>query len=95
MSSKWHPVEVLCACCGELGQHGGRWLCRACHQRHRNAGTLNQHPVVGHPLPTLWRIESYAELRGRGLSVQEAAERLDVTHRTGWRYEARIKAVAA
>lgn len=94
MRQRSHPVEVLCACCDELGQHRGRRLCQTCYDRHRLAGTLDRHPMVGHALPSLWRIESYTELRGRGLPVREAAKRLGVTARTGWRYEARIKAVS-
>jgi hypothetical protein len=38
------------------------------------------------------RIEDYAELRGRGLTVAQAAERLGISDRTGTRYEARLRA---
>lgn len=89
------PVEVLCVCCGGLGRHSGRRLCKTCYSRHHLARTLDRHPVLGYALPKLWRVESYAELRGRGLSVRDAAERLGVSDRTGTRYEVQLKAAAS
>jgi hypothetical protein len=37
------------------------------------------------------RLESYAELRGWGQTIQQAADRLGVTYRTATRYEAELR----
>lgn len=87
-------VEVSCACCGEIGPHNGRSLRKTCYLRHFHAGTLDNYPPLGETLTCLWRRQNYAELRERGKSLREAAERLGVHQRTAERYEARLKAAA-
>lgn len=67
--------EVLCVRCGEVGPHGGRRLCDTCYDRLYKVGGLDQYPKVGAGLATLGRIEDFAELRQRGLSVSAAAAR--------------------
>lgn len=85
-------AEVICACCGELGEHNGRNLRKECYDRHYHAGTLHQFPKVSTWIPTLGRLDDFAELRGRGMSVKKAAAKLGMSSRSGWRYEARLKA---
>lgn len=92
MSGSKNAVEIVCVCCGELGLHGGRRLSKPCYSRHHKAGTLDEFPLLITQLPTLWRLEDYAELRARGVSIRQAAKQLGVTDRTTTRYEARIKA---
>ncbi|WP_162794726.1 hypothetical protein [Nonomuraea lactucae] len=95
MSDIKTTVEVTCWCCGEPGIHGGRGLRRACYSRYLRAGTLDQFPPLKTGLPCLWRLEEYAELRNRRISVRVAAERIGVSKRTAERYEARLKAPEA
>jgi hypothetical protein len=62
---------------------------------------LKTHKVRGHTghiaatrawtLKTQARIDDYAFLRATGASVAEAAERVGVNVRTGWRYEKRLR----
>lgn len=85
-------IEVMCACCGEMGEHGGRSLRSACWKRHHKAGTLDQFPRLRTWTTTLARLADYAELRERRMPIRAAAELLGVTSRTAERYEARIKA---
>jgi hypothetical protein len=85
------PIEVCCACCDELGRHGGRGLRNTCYNRHHKAGTLDQFPPLRTSLPRRWRLEAYTEIRARGVSVRKAAKQLGVTDRTGWRYEHLLK----
>ncbi|NUW45582.1 hypothetical protein [Nonomuraea rhodomycinica] len=84
-------IEVACRCCHKLGPHNGRGLRHTCWRRHRKAGTLDQYPPLGAGLPRLWRIETYLELRERGLSKQEIAARLEVTVRSVERYAAQTR----
>lgn len=84
--------EVVCACCGEIGEHRGRRLRASCYQRHWRAGSLGQYPKVAASTPRLGRLEDYTEMRGGGASLQEAAERLQISRRTAERYEAQRKA---
>ncbi|WP_144069894.1 helix-turn-helix domain-containing protein [Nonomuraea indica] len=83
-------TEVLCACCEELGLHGGRGLCHTCYRRHLAAGTLAQYPRLQTWLSAQGRIADFAELRERGLTVREAAEQIGVSLRTAERYQARL-----
>ncbi|MFI6910140.1 hypothetical protein ACIBKY_53430 [Nonomuraea sp. NPDC050394] len=89
-----HNIEVMCACCQEVGIHGGRGLQASCYKRHMVAGTLDQYPLLRASLPRLWRLEEYTALRAHGVSVHEAALQLQVSVRTAERYEARLKAQA-
>lgn len=86
-------IEIVCACCDKLGRHGGRGLRHSCYMRHHHAGNLDKYPPRGRSYPRQWRVESYAELRARRVPIREAADRLGVTDRTGYRYERQLKAL--
>jgi hypothetical protein len=92
---------IECACCGRKGYHKGRGWIVACYKRWLRAGK----PAGGPPPPmsrseigrrrssaAAGRREDYEWLtREQGLSLYEAAERLEVTSRTAWRYEQRLR----
>ena len=85
MSTPKH-VEVICAACGELRIHAGRWLCVPCYRALLRRGALHRYPPVGAWVATAGRIEDYLELAERGYSRAEIAERLGVSLRTVERY---------
>lgn len=77
-----------CASCQLLRLHDCRGLCASCRTWHRRNGTLADY---GYPKPA--RLEDYTWLRTKlGLSVAEAATRINVSARTGWRYERQLRA---
>lgn len=81
---------MICVDCGS-DNHNARRLCKTCYARHWHVGDLDRFPsarVIG---PAGGRIEDFAELRSLGRSVVEAADRVGVSERTGWRYESKRK----
>lgn len=82
---------VSCVDCKQMHWPRARGLCRACHDRHRKAGTLCDFPVQGHP-GKIAHFDDYAWLRKQGATIYEAARRAGVTSRTGWRYEKELRA---
>jgi hypothetical protein len=70
-----------------------RGLCHTCYYAARAAGTLPPPLLSNSPTQqdAAGRREDYADLRGWGLSVNQAAERLGVCLRTAERYESHRK----
>lgn len=75
-------VVSECAACGKVRPVHGRGLCLACWSRHRNDGTLGDWGYVRAD-----RLADFRAYRERGLSVAEAAARVEVSVRTAERYE--------
>lgn len=90
-------VRITCASCGHDRARRARGLCNTCWNHHQAAGTLGQFPPTprGETRPRLHRVTDYAELRAYGELLDVAARRLGVSARTAWRYEARLRQVAA
>jgi hypothetical protein len=95
-----------CLDCHRPRPHFGRHLCAACYKRRLRAGTLTARPTLmrrttsppPQARPALARFEDYAMLRGPDggrLTVRHAAERVGVTVRTAWRYEACLRGQGA
>jgi hypothetical protein len=83
-----HRRMTYCLSCQLLRIHCCRGLCSSCRTWHRRHGTLAE---FGYPKPT--RLEDFTWLRiTRGLSVAQAAARINVSERTGWRYERQLRA---
>lgn len=101
------PV-IDCRCCHRQREHRARGLCASCWSRsarHGHPATVPPPAPQGMALPAAWaalratriaRIEDYVELtREFGLSLEHAAERMGVSVRTAWRYEAELRRAAA
>lgn len=88
---------IVCRCgCNRSGVHVNSGFIGACYQRWLRAGKPAggpPTPQLPHPLgPRADRVEDYAFLRAHGVSVAEAAARVGVCARTGWDYEAQLRA---
>jgi hypothetical protein len=77
---RWPVAE--CASCEEVGPIQSRGLCFRCYDHHQADGTLGEYGYVRED-----RIADYMSLRRAGLTCEEAAARVGVTARTGYRYE--------
>jgi hypothetical protein len=86
---KRKPLRIIrCASCEQAGTNHGRGLCHSCYARHQHDGTLAQFPSF-----KAARAEDYAWLRTQcGTTISEAAHRVGVSTRTGWRYERALRA---
>lgn len=77
-------------------------VCNACHMRARRLREPPS-PVTGRGGPGVprsrevvaGRLEDFIEIRSRHYGVHEAAERLQISRRTAWRYEKRRREQAA
>ena len=95
-------MNFLCEGCSDerpFNAHAQGWrgrFCRSCYRRWSAAG----YPVDGPPYPVkptgprVYRLEEYADLRERHLSIAEASRRVGVHKRTGERYERDLRRAA-
>lgn len=89
LSERQYGKAIICANCEQPGIHDGHDWCRRCARRWRRAGR----PADGPPPYRTRRWDEYAELtREMGHTLRQAAERMGITERTAWRYEARLRA---
>lgn len=80
---------IICGCCGEPGRYYVNGWRQACGRRWVRAGR----PAAGPPPPRWRRWDEYAELtREMGHTLYQAADRMGISSRTAWRYEARLRA---
>lgn len=92
------PPAPTCARCPRPRRYPTCGLCDPCYQQWRrdgrpDLGTWQPHVQCSTSAESVaGRREDYAELRGFGLSVEDAAARLGVHERTGWRYERQLRA---
>lgn len=83
--------KAPCCCCGERPRRYSNGWCKPCWNRWDYAGRLGPGP----PPRRCGRWDEYAELtREMGHSLRQAAERMGISVRTAWRYEARISSNA-
>ena len=80
---------MSCRCgCGGCAQKMG--FTTAHYERWRRQGRPEELPPAG--ARRRWRIEDYADLtRSLGESLYSAAERMGISERTAWRYEAALR----
>lgn len=95
MNRRRPPIRD-CVRCRRPRPHHGRGLCESCHAYVRRPYVPTGAGRGGPGLPKApralaGRIEDYAEIRGRHYSVDDAAARLQISIRTAWRYEARLR----
>jgi hypothetical protein len=90
------PVVILygarhrvaeCARCELVRPVWRRGLCRPCAERCTRDGTLGGYGYVKAD-----RVADFIRLRLGGADLAEAARRVGVSERTGWRYEAELAA---
>lgn len=93
--------RIVCGSCRTDSWHVAHGWCSGCYQRWWAAGAV---PGANPPPPrrpgpsglhTAARVEDYAELRGWGLTREQAAARLNVSVRTVYRYDRRLTAQGA
>jgi hypothetical protein len=79
--------RVTCASCGQWRRYHSNGWCKCCWRRWVDAGR----PASGPPPSPYRRWPEYAELtRDMGHTLRQAAERMGISERTAWRYEAHI-----
>jgi hypothetical protein len=72
------------------GWRGGRGWCNTCYSRWLYAGKPDDEPPPPPNAAIDGRREDYAWLRDeQGLTLEQAADRMRISERTAWRYEAR------
>lgn len=98
---------IVCRHCGETRRHGSFEMCQTCYVRWDRAGRPDTGPPPpqgteaaraaareANTAARRGRIEDYQDLRSWGLTREAAAQRLGVTVRTAWDYEASLKSMA-
>ena len=88
----------ICARCQRERNLHTREHCEPCRRTINENWTRNPPAGAGverTPEAVTGRIDDYAELRSRGYTIRQAAERLRIHSRTAQRYEARLLAAGA
>jgi hypothetical protein len=85
----WGERHILAECgsCEQVRPLMCRGLCHPCRERHRQDGT-----IAGFGYVKADRMADFARYRTAGADVAEAARRVCVSERTGWRYETELAA---
>lgn len=79
---------ITCDSCGERKHHHGYGWCGACWKLWDRAGR----PAAGPPPRRTGRVGEYLELtREQGYTLADAAARMNISHRTAQRHEARLR----
>ena len=94
---------ICCGSCGKRRPHRGHGKCGPCYRSSYHAQNSPWKTPGAHgrgvqkgAMVLAGRIEDFFELtRDQGYTLANAAARMQISERTAWRYEARIRAVEA